>query len=295
VNASLDFAVVKKISLNNTEPVLGKDVVGINVTVKNFGVRNGRTSVILYYENRSAGIKRSITEANTSSTDIISLPPGVLGARLHFAHGKIVNGEVTIYDGDGRLVKRVAYSGKDMSGVSYGGWTDWIYGENITIKMELLPLQYHLEYLFDTTNLTWIDDLNNGTILVELRSKLEDYWGIDLSENATVEKEEEKEDEWIIIDESLKRVSIKKVDDKLTVYRYNYEGYRYNGEFTIDEYEALIKEENVTLNASEWKVINASWRTGARYGGARNHSISACIDPHDVFAESNDANNTLSE
>ncbi|PXF52813.1 MAG: hypothetical protein C4B56_04580 [Candidatus Methanophagaceae archaeon] len=216
VNASQDFAVVK-ISLNNTEPVLGKDVVGINVTVKNFGVRNGTTSVMIYYDNMSVGIERKEDRVirneseSYTSTDNISLPPNVLGARLHFDGLCLYNGHIDICDGKGHVVERFYDTGFDTK---ISVWTDWIYSRNITVKI-VLPYNPHM--------------------------------------------------------------------------------CTHRCRFKIDEYEALIKEENVTLNASEWKIINASWRTGARYGGARNHSISACIDPHDVFAESNEANNTLSE
>jgi subtilase family serine protease len=294
VNPSLDFAITN-MSLNTTEPVLG-DVVGITANISNYGVRNGTTVVGVYYDNRSAEIKRTLSGAGSNSTDIISLPPGVLGARLHLERVKIRDGEITIYDESGRIVERITYSGTGSDIVRNNEWTDWIYSKNITIRIELLPQQHDLLPLgILETNLTWEDDLNNGTVPEDLKDQLYKKLGewYTLSDSAIVEKEDE--DEWIIIDEGIKKCYISKNTEsgKLEVDWYYYYG-MYNGEFKIDRYEALIAEETVTLNATESKIINASWLTGAAYGGAREHDITVMVDPCNHSVEINEANNTLS-
>jgi subtilase family serine protease len=57
----------------------------------------------------------------------------------------------------------------------------------------------------------------------------------------------------------------------------------------------LIAEEPVTLNATESKVISASWRTGAAYGGVGYRNITAVVDLHNHSVETNETNNTLIE
>jgi subtilase family serine protease len=292
VHPSLDFAVTE-VSLDPSVPVLG-DVAEVSANITNYGVRTGTAVVGVYYDNKSMDIGGAVGGVGSNSTDIISLPPGVLGARLHFKQVKIHDGEVAIYDGDGRMVERI----------THGRWTDWIYGENITIRIELLPQQRRIDSLFDTTNLTWEDDLNNGTVPEELKDLLDEGYDDDysLSDNATVEKKgeaeegeaEEGKDEWIIIDGGKERYWIIKESDKLKVYHYYYYG-TYKGEFTINRYEALIAEEPVTLNATESKVINASWRTGAAYGGVGYHDLTVVVDPRDTSVETNETNNTLTE
>ncbi|HIE32334.1 MAG TPA: DUF3344 domain-containing protein [Methanosarcinales archaeon] len=69
----------------------------------------------------------------------------------------------------------------------------------------------------------------------------------------------------------------------------------YQCNFTIDGYEALIAEEPVILNATESKTINASWLTGAAYGGAGDHNITVMVDPRNRSVETDETNNTLTE
>jgi len=286
VHPSLDFAVTE-MSLDPSEPVLG-DVVEVGANITNYGNRSRTTVVGVYYDNKDMELERTLSGAGSNSTDIISLPPGVLGARLHFKQIEICDGEVAIYDGDGQMVERITHHSRGT-----GVWTDLVYGENITIRIELLPPQYYLYCLPLTTNLTWEDDLDNGTAPEELKYQLGGY--SPLSDNATVEKEDEDKDEWIIIDGGMERYCIKKESGKLNVYYYDYTGYTYKGSFEIYEYEALIAEKPVTLNATESKVINASWRTGAAYGGVGYHDLTVVVDPRDTSVETNETNNTLIE
>ena len=283
-----DFTVTD-VYLNPGKPVLG-GAVEVSANITNYGVKNGTTVVGVYYDNTSMEIERTVTGAGSNSTDIISLPPGVLGARLHLKRVNIHNGEVAIYDGDGQMVERITHSGEDGVNTVQEEWTDWIYSENITIKIELLPPI--LSCIPSYTNLTWEDELNNGTIPEGFKDLLE-FWCYSLSDNATVEKE--GEDEWIIIDGGTKKYCIRKESEYLKVYLYDYSSYKYEGSFWLNEYEALIAEENVTLNATESKVISASWRTGAAYGGARDHNITVTADPRNTILETNETNNTLSE
>ncbi|RLB86436.1 MAG: hypothetical protein DRH10_10395, partial [Deltaproteobacteria bacterium] len=57
--------------------------------------------------------------------------------------------------------------------------------------------------------------------------------------------------------------------------------------------EIPIINKSVTLNASESKNVTASWNATTLYGGAGHHNITVRIDPHDVFTEKNETNNTL--
>jgi subtilase family serine protease len=213
VHPSLDFAVTN-MSLNPSEPVLG-EVVGVSANIANYGVRNGTAVVGVYYDNRSIEIKRDININETTMkkmknytyTDNISLPSGVLGARLHFKNLYVVNGHVDICDNNGRVVERIGVEKNNY-------WTDCIYTDNITVRTVLLYIT------------------GMGT------------------------------------------------------YKCNY---------IIDGYEALIAEEPVTLNATESKAIDASWLTGAAYGGAREHNITVMVDPRNHSVETNETNNTRSE
>jgi len=113
VTPSLDFAVTN-ISFEPREPLLG-DIVRINATVKNFRVRNGTTFVEIFYDNRTV-----IEKKPDNDTTIISLPPGVLGARLHFEFIHLgSSGYVDIYKNDTK-VERIQESRNDY-------WTDCIY------------------------------------------------------------------------------------------------------------------------------------------------------------------------
>jgi len=213
---SLDFAVTR-ILFDQTKPVLG-DAVGVSANITNYGTGNGTTVVGVYYDDWNIETKKNIEitsgeERDTYiSTDNISLPPGVLGARLHFDGFNIFNGHVDICDKNGRVVERFYSMGSPGDYISV--WTDCIYTDNITIRIVLPYIQ------------------NIGT---------------------------------------------------------------YKCNFTIDRYKALIAEEPVTLNATESKTINASWRTGAAYGGAGDHNITAMVDPRNHFVEINETNNTQTE
>ena len=215
---SLDFAVTR-ILLDQTKSVLG-DAVGITANISNYGVRNGTTAVGVYYDNRNIEIKRRI-EINASAmkkmktythTDNILLPSGVLGARLRFDYLNIYNGHIDICDKNGRVVERFCSMRSTDDYIS--AWTDWVYSENITVRIELSHIS------------------GKGS---------------------------------------------------------------YQCNFTIDSYEALIVEEPVTLNTTESKVINASWRTGAAYGGAGYRNITVMVDPRNHSVETNETNNAQTE
>jgi subtilase family serine protease len=136
---SLDFAVTN-ISLDQTKPVLG-DAVGINANISNYGVRNGTTVVGVYYDNMNIEISvdedRNIHSESESytSTDNILLPSGVLGARLHFDDLYVYNGHVDICDNNGRVVER--FYGMGLNDPAISVWTDCIYTDNITVRIEM--------------------------------------------------------------------------------------------------------------------------------------------------------------
>ena len=125
VNSSLDFAVTN-ISFNPEEPVLN-DTIEIKANITNFGDRNGTTFVEVYYDNRSVGLEREIRGRATSTEDVISLPPGVIGARLHFDYVSLDYASITIYDKNGTLIESI----------SKPGWTSYIYSNVIKIKSSL--------------------------------------------------------------------------------------------------------------------------------------------------------------
>jgi len=182
VGASVDFA-VENISFSSKEPILG-DIVKINATIKNYGVKNGKTSVEIFYDNRTAEIKRAGYYTN------ITLPEGVIGAKLHFSRITSASG-VIICDEEGNFIERIYDP----------GWTSYIYSDVIILK-------------------------------------------------------------------SLE------------------------GDFEIDRYEAVIKNETIELNASESKIISAIWNATKIYGGAGDHDITVRIDPNNEYAEINEENNT---
>ncbi|RKY62952.1 MAG: hypothetical protein DRP99_05030, partial [Candidatus Latescibacterota bacterium] len=196
VTPSLDFAVTD-ISFEPEEPVLN-DNIEIKANITNLGNRSGETFVEVYYDNRTVELERKISGVG-SSTDVISLPPGVTGARLHFKRVQVgSHGSIRIYDENGNLVGYIKEK----------GWTDYIYSKNITIESKC----------------------NLATESVA---------------------------------------------------------------FKIDKYEALILNKRVALNASKSKNVTASWNATTLYGGAGHHNITVRIDPHDVFTEKNETNNTL--
>ena len=129
VNKSRDFTVTN-LAFNLTEPVIG-DVVKINATIANFGIKEGTTTVE-FYDTKSIELKR--TEDDYSGweeaiNDNLTLPEA-LKIRVHFSYIGAFS-YITIYDKNNSVVEIFNFP-YDVS----DNWTEWASGDTIRIESE---------------------------------------------------------------------------------------------------------------------------------------------------------------
>ena len=304
----LDFTVTS-ITFNTTEPLLIGDVIEINATIANIGVKGGMTNVE-FYDNKSIKIER--TEDDYSGfkpiNDILTLP-GVLGIRIHFSHiGAYSN--IKIYDKNNSLVEEFTPH-EDIR----DKWTKWCDDDTIRIESQWADftidkyqalLANHKSVSLSTGNSTNISTIwnlslqemgwatsgeHNITVMVDPSNQITESneKNNTLTEQVTVNPS---------LDFTVTNISFndpllnETVELNATVANY---GVR-NGTATVRAYcdDIIVNETAVPLNFTDLpRVVDMWWVANITNGGAGRHNISVEIDPDNVFVELNERNNTL--
>ncbi|MFZ2071321.1 MAG: CARDB domain-containing protein [Halobacteriota archaeon] len=305
-----DFAVTN-ITFNPSEPVIG-DVVEINATVSNFGVKNG-TAYVEFYDNKSIELKRTQDDYSgwKSTNDTITLP-GALKMRVHFSHIGAYSSLIIIYDRNNSKVERFDYPPDDITDY----WTTWCDGDTIRIESQWGDFtvdRYDALLANESVSL-------NAARLTNISTKWnlsDQYMGwathgehnitviVDHS-NQVVESEEtnNSRDGMVVVNPSLDftvtNISFNEPSlnetVELTATVANY-GVR-DGTATVRAYcdEIIVNETVVSLNFTDHpKMVAMWWNANITNGGAGRHNISVEIDPDKVFVETTDENNSFHE
>ncbi|MCK4527955.1 DUF3344 domain-containing protein, partial [candidate division WOR-3 bacterium] len=293
--------------LNISNPRIG-DVVKINATIANLGVKEGTTNVE-FYDNKSIEIKRTENDYFGGKTinDILTLP-GVLQIRVHFSHiGAYSN--IKIYDKNDLEVP-----------ITDNNWTGWASGDTIRIESR-----------YDCTEFT-VDRyeavLANGSVPLSAgnSTNISANWNLSLQEmgwatsgehnitvivdpyNQIVESYETNNTKTrtVVVNASLDfaviNISFNTTEPlfndivKLNATVANF-GDR-DGTATLRAYcdELIVNETVLSLNFTDPpRIVDMRWVTNITNGGAGPHNISVEIDPDNIFFELNETNNTRIE
>jgi len=316
-----DFAVTN-LMFKPQNPVIG-DIVKINATIANFDVENKSTVAELeFYDNKAIKIERTWDEHAGETTDDVLMLPDARKIRVHFSRIRVYS-HIIICDKNGSVIEEFDSSfweehpDKDITDY----WTKWCYGD--TIRIESQSAEFTVDrYEALLANVSFSLDAENRTnhSAVLNLSMQEMGWALNGTHNITAmvdpyDEIDEPDEENNInttritvtpsLDFAVTNVSFKPQEPLFDdIVRINATVKNFgvgNGTTSVEIYydnrskgqEVLITNKTVRLNANKSKIINASWPTGVTSGGAGPHNITVRIDPHDVFTETNETNNTL--
>ena len=303
-----DFAVTN-ITFNTTEPLLIGDIIEINATIANTGVKEGTTNVE-FYDNKSIEITRTQDEysGGKTITDTLILPEA-LKIRVHFSRIKRWS-MIKIYDGNNLVVE-------DFNWSFWGGynedikdyWTEWASGDTIRIKSQEGEFTVNRYEALLANKSKTLDAGNCTSVFANWNLSLQEFgWAINGTHDITVKVDtyegNNTETRMVVVNPSLDfavtNISFKPEEPllnetvELNAAVANY-GVR-NGTATVRAYcdDIIVNETAVSLNFTDHpKIVDMWWNANITSGGAGPHNISVEIDPDNIFVETNEENNTL--